>query len=67
MPPYILEQFVQLHPYQQQKFFEILGWSGSGTAKGSQPSFSAYEKAILWAKQVEIPPPAPEEPMPGEE
>lgn len=66
MPQYILEQFVLLHPYQQQKFFELLGWGSSGTADGHQPSFAAYEKAIAWAKQVNIPPPMPEI-MPGEE
>lgn len=66
MPAYIREQFLLLHPFQQMKFFELLGWANSGVTQGTIPSFAAYEKAIHWAKQVDIPPPAPE-PLPGEE
>lgn len=45
---------------------ELLAWSNGGTNEGSQPSWTAYEKAIAWAQQVEIPPPALK-PLEGEE
>lgn len=63
MPPYIMAEFQALHPYQQTKFMELIGWSNSGTSEGSMPTAIAYEKALEWAKQVAIPEaPVEEEP-----
>lgn len=66
MSPEIREEIQKLHPFHLQKFMELIAWSNAG-GTGVPISDIAYEKALNWAKQVEIPPPAPEEPFPGEE
>lgn len=57
MSPLYLAQFLELHAVQQAAYQELIMWGNSGT-QGIGPTDMAIERALAWAKQVPIPPPA---------